>query len=147
MQKKKLIARLVNVSLGFLMILSMLFLLFLYSSLFFLQKAQLHKRFIQSTFTSLGIGIKLSSFHKLYSPRASLQMPIRRLASFLSPSLLLNSRTKAELTNYSLHGARQRQTIDHHHLLYSNPINHRLMRTCLVGKKLPECGPIGLLLM
>ena len=50
-------------------------------------------------------------------------MPIRRLASFLSPSLLLNSHTKAELTNYSLRGARQRQTIDHHHLLYSNPIN------------------------
>lgn len=59
----------------------------------------------------------------------SLQMPIRRLASFLSPSLLLSSHTKSELTNCSLYGVGQRQTIDQHHLLYSNLINHRLMRT------------------
>lgn len=115
---------------------------------FFLQKAQLHKRYIESTFAFLRHRNYSGLFpYRQYSPRPSLQMPIRRLASFLSPSLLLNSHTKAELTNYSLHGARQRQTMDHHHLLYSNPINHRLMRTCLVGKKLPECGPIGLLLM
>lgn len=111
-------------------------------------KTQLHKRNIQSTFAFLRHRNCTGLFpYRQYSPRPSLQMPIRRLASLLSPSLLLNSHTKAELTNYSLHGVQQRQTIDHHHLLYSNPINHRLMRTCLEGKKLSECGPIGLLLM